>query len=153
MPSDAHDHDHHDHQHGLGGLLGANDRAVLAEIEAADRPLTAYDILDRLRPGRPKVAPTTVYRALARLTEADRVHRIETLNAYVACPSAGAHAHGETILAICDDCGTVGEHLAPGAIAAIADTLGQNGFRAARPVVEVRGRCAGCETRATGAGA
>lgn len=148
MPGNAQGHDDHDHHHADDGALGANERAVLAEIEAADRPLTAYDILDRLRPGRPKVAPTTVYRALARLTDADRVHRIETLNAYVACPSAGAHRHGETILAICDDCGTVDEHIAPGAMAAISDTLGQSGFRAARPIVEVRGRCAGCDTRA-----
>ena len=46
---------------------------------------SAYDLLDELRGKYPKIAPPTVYRALAALIESGQVHRLESLNAYVAC--------------------------------------------------------------------
>ena len=41
-----------------------NDAMVFDIIRAANSPLSAYDILDRLKPTRPRIAPPTVYRAL-----------------------------------------------------------------------------------------
>jgi len=47
-------------------------------------PLSAYDILDKLHDFGFR-APLQVYRALDKLIELGLVHRLETLNAFVAC--------------------------------------------------------------------
>ena len=129
-----------------GPALTPNDRLVLELVQAAAHPVTAYDILDLMRPGRPRIAPPTVYRALARLAASGLVHRIETLNAWFA--PAVASPQGSGIIAICDDCGDVGEYSAPEALSAIAGVLGATGFHAQRPVVEVHGLCGPCDSKA-----
>ncbi len=86
-----------------------------AEVQAVLRrscgPLSAYDVLGELPEANPKIAPATIYRALPALAECGRVHRLESLNAYIACQCA-SHQHA-SILSICDDCGTVEESVAP----------------------------------------
>ena len=47
-------------------------------------PLTAYELLNGLR-SKGMVAPTTIYRALDKLIEAGRIHKIESLNAWTVC--------------------------------------------------------------------
>ena len=126
--------------------LTANDRLVLDLVQAAAHPVTAYDILERMRPDRPRIAPPTVYRALARLAARGLVHRVETLNAWFAPSVTGPQGGG--IIAICDDCGDVGEFAAPEALSAIAGALGATGFHAQRPVVEVHGLCGPCDSKA-----
>ncbi|MEM8579461.1 MAG: transcriptional repressor, partial [Pseudomonadota bacterium] len=84
---------------------------VLAILERAPAPLSAYDILGELRKEHPKLAPPTIYRALSALPQRDRVHRLESRNAFVACQ----HSHHDTgtVLSVCDDCGAVEENAAP----------------------------------------
>ena len=123
--------------------LSPNDSAVLALVQTAAGPLSAYDIIDKMRPARPRIAPPTVYRALHRLVSGGLVQRIESLNAWVP-RSNNAPAEGG-IITICDDCGTVGEYAAPEAMAAISGALGPTGFHPGRPVIEVHGRCNSCE--------
>lgn len=122
--------------------LTANDRAVVDLVRRSTLPLSAYDILDLMRPERPRVAPPTVYRSLARLAALGLVHRVETMYAWFA-PAAPGPQGG--ILSICDDCGEVGEHPAPEALSAIAGALGATGFHAQRPVIEVHGLCGQCD--------
>ena len=59
-------------------------RAVLALVLQAERPLTAYQLLERLQTAR-RAAPPTIYRALDFLLARRLVHRIERLGAFVAC--------------------------------------------------------------------
>ena len=61
---------------------------IAAELANAYKPLTAYEILEKLRP-KGVSAPTTVYRALDKLVASAKVHRIESLNAFVACRGGG----------------------------------------------------------------
>lgn len=123
-----------------------NDRVVLDFVRAAMQPVSAYDILDLMRPARPRIAPPTVYRSLSRLAGLGLVHRIETLNAWFA--PAEVSPQGSGIITICDDCGDVGEYSAPEALAAITGALGSTGFHAQRPVVEVHGLCGQCDSKA-----
>ena len=118
---------------------------ILAVLEEGGTALGAYAILDRLRePGR-RIAPTTVYRALAALVEDGRVHRIESANAYVACSHAGGeHGDGTPLLSICDDCGSVEERAAPDVVDIVRERVGASGFAPAQSVIEVRGHCAAC---------
>ncbi|MEM1372808.1 MAG: Fur family transcriptional regulator [Pseudomonadota bacterium] len=123
---------------------------VIDALQRADKPLSAYDILAELREFNPKMAPTTIYRALAALTETGRIHRLESLNAYLLCES-DEHGHGhDAILSICDDCGSVEETTAPELIASMSKALGEGGFEATRHVVEIHGTCSDCGTGQTG---
>src|SRR5690606_40431507 len=62
-------------------------RAVLEALYATHRPLGAYDLAEALtRQDERRVAPITIYRALDFLLEQGFVHKLETKNAFVACP-------------------------------------------------------------------
>ncbi len=115
---------------------------VLAILRRHRRPLSAYDVLGELRESNPKIAPTTIYRALSALTERGRVHRLESLNAFIACQ--GDRHHHAYILSICDDCGAVEESVAPDLLKALSSIAGRSGFAPTRHVIEVHGLCASC---------
>ena len=120
----------------------SNDTLVYDILRAANGPVSAYDILDRLRPLRPRIAPTTIYRALDHLIRAGRVRRIESLNAYLPSSDAGDKA---VVFAICDDCGRVQQRDAGAEVARLTKALAKDGFRPTHPVVEVHGRCGDCD--------
>ena len=125
-----------------GVRLTQQRRKVLELVCASDRPLGAYEILDRLRETLDNPAPPTAYRALEFLLEQGLVHKLETLHAYVGC-SHPDHPHASQFL-ICTACGDVTEI----ADEAVSDSLGQaaaaTGFRPSHRVVEVTGTCAEC---------
>ncbi len=118
--------------------------AVLGVLRRHGAPLSAYDLLGRLRRSHPKLAPPTVYRALRSLTESGRVHKIESLKAFVVCRHGNDPA--AAIMAICEDCGVVEETVAPDLLDALSGVAGRSGFAATRPVIEVYGLCADCGT-------
>lgn len=118
-------------------------------LTARGVPMSAYDVLAALRDTRPKIAPPTVYRTLRQLIAAGLVHRIESLNAYMACRCEG-HA-SPAFFTICNDCGAIDEYLDRTVVEHLNTITGQNGFAPARQVIEVHGRCAPC--RAAGDGA
>ena len=123
--------------------MGTNDVRVLEVLKNADGPRTAYQILDQLRASGVR-APTTVYRALERLVEAGRAHRLESLNAFVCCDR---HQHRTTTaFAICDDCGAVTEFGEPGVFEPIVGWSEARGFRLGRMTLELHGQCSACET-------
>lgn len=132
------------------GALTANHRRVFDALRASDRPLTAYEILDRLRDVG-ITAPPTVYRALQRLIREGLAHRLESLNAFVACahPSHDCAA----AFAICDSCGSVTEIADDGLDRQLVAWARQAAFSVESMTVELRGRCAACAGTGTGAGA
>ena len=83
--------------------------AVHVALQGASGPMTAYEILDRLRPGHAKLAPPTIYRALAALVAEGRAHRIESSNAFLA--NRGEAHDAAPVLTICDECGRVEEQV------------------------------------------
>ena len=125
---------------------------IMGALTDAPRPLSAYDLLDRLRPTG-VVAPLTVYRALAKLIKSGKVHRIESLNALVACRD-GAHHHDHAPdsdagfkavgFAICDACGVVEEFVDPALGDLIGRALAVQRFRPRTGAIEVRGLCNAC---------
>lgn len=125
-----------------GAQLTELRRQVLELVLRAEQPVGAYALLDQLRGARAGAAPPTVYRALDFLLEQGLVHRIERLNAFVGCDSAG-HAHSHQFL-ICRECGATQELHDHGSEAALAAAAARQGFRPARMTVEMEGVCAGC---------
>ena len=116
---------------------------VLEVLRAQDRPMTAYQILEALKPGDPGIAPPTVYRTLSALTEAGQTHRLESLNAFILCR---CEHDAVPVLAICDVCGAVNEHDGSDLLPSFAALMTRTEFRAERHIVEIRGRCGDCAT-------
>ena len=117
---------------------------ILTVIGKADGPMGAYDVLGELREFNAKLAPPTIYRALAALVEEGQIHRLESMNAYVACKHK-AHDNA-AVMSICDDCGSVEEAVAPDVLSDLSTVVGQSGFAAKRHVIEVHGVCGSCTT-------
>jgi Fur family zinc uptake transcriptional regulator len=123
--------------------LTRNQALVLEKLCAAEGPLSAYALLDRLREEGFR-APLQVYRALDRLVSAGLVHRLESLNAFVACSGPHRHGHGMTAFAICEKCGSVSEFCDDGMEERLGQWIGGAGFRPSRAVIEFPGLCAEC---------
>lgn len=119
-------------------------REVLGLVLTSESPATAYQLLDRLRERRGGTAtPPTIYRALDFLLANGLVHRIERLNAFVACVEEDGHAHQAQFL-ICERCGTVTELEDDGIGAALERVAGRHGFQVRRRTIELEGLCAAC---------
>ena len=135
-------HDGHDHV--WADDLTRNQELVLGALAHAGAPLSAYDILDRLR-GDGLRAPLQIYRALEKLTGRGLAHRLESLNAFVACADAKCHHTAGTIaFAICEKCGRVDEFADDNLEARLTEWSGANGFVPSRTTIELRGLCRDC---------
>jgi Fur family transcriptional regulator, zinc uptake regulator len=121
--------------------FGPNEQSVLTALQAVQRAQSAYDILERLR-GTKIRAAVQVYRALEKLVAAGRVHRVESLNAFVVCDCAhGASAPG---FMLCTCCGDVEEFDAGKTVSAVQGKLRR--FKIEHPSLELKGLCALCQT-------
>lgn len=116
-------------------------RKVLRLLLESDEPAKAYDLLANLD-GEGAAKPPTVYRALDFLQEMGLAHKIESLNAYVACGHA-SHAHSAVFM-ICNACGSAEEIHAINTSQAIADETLAAGFKISNAVIEARGICRKC---------
>ena len=117
-------------------------RRVLEILLQEHRALGAYEILDILRAEGLGSQPPVAYRALEFLTAHGFAHRIERLNAFVACATPGEdHAAAFLICRVCD-------HVAEAATEPAAGRLGvtarEAGFRIERAVLEAEGVCPNC---------
>ncbi len=125
-----------------GARLTPQRRAVLRLLCLADKPLTAYELLDRMRAIGDRPAPPTVFRALDFLLEQGLAHKLESLHAFIGCAHP-EHPHAGQFL-ICNDCGEVSE-MEHQTIADGLKSMEQAiGFRTSHPVVELLGTCAEC---------
>lgn len=135
----------HHHHHGEKPDLTRNQALVFDALETADGPLTAYNILDRLS-GEGLRAPLQVYRALDKLLDLGIVHRLESLNAFVACTHPGCDGHATVAFAICDDCGSVAEITDDALVRVMKSLTVGAGFAPRKTTVEMRGLCRACQT-------
>lgn len=127
--------------------LTRNQALVFRVLEGSEAPLSAYTILDHLREDGLR-APLQVYRALEKLVDLGLVHRLESLNAFVACnhPAGEAHGeiHGTVAFAICEDCGGVAEFADQDVVKRLQGWAKSEGFDAKSAVIELRGQCGSC---------
>ena len=126
--------------------LTRNQSLVLGVLKQAAAPRSAYDILDGLR-GEGFRAPLQVYRALEKLMEIGLVHRLESLNAFVACSDPhdhAAHSHGVTAFAICEDCGSVTEFHDDTIEGRLSAWQRSKHFKPEKTTIEIRGHCRDC---------
>lgn len=124
--------------------LTKNQTLVLDKLCAANGPMSAYDLLDELRDEGLK-APLQIYRALEKLQQVDLVHRLESMNSFVACAQPHCHQSMEIVaFAICEDCGTVAEFGNESVQSTLRDWTNSQGFVPSKTNLEIRGKCVEC---------
>lgn len=123
--------------------LTRNEELVLGVLTRVAGPLGAYGVLDELRDDGFR-APLQVYRALEKLIGHGLVHRIESLNAFVACPHPDEHGSKTIAFAICETCGAVWEFADAAVQQRLSDWSRDNRFQMESTILEIRGRCANC---------
>lgn len=121
---------------------GANQQLVLRILQSAEAPMTAYEILHSLR-RRGIKSPLTVYRALKRLMDLGHVHRLESINAYLACTSHH-YRHGLAVFTICRNCRHVDELAGDALVRNLQASAIQHGFHVEVATIELKGQCASC---------
>lgn len=129
-----------------GTRLTTQRRQVLEALVEGEKPLGAYDLIEAMRQktGRGP-APIAIYRALDFLKEQGFIHRLETLNAFIACP----HHHEQSepvVFLICEDCRSVSEATAEPLASAIHSVAAKQGFVSRRQVMELAGLCRACQS-------
>ncbi|MCZ7675706.1 MAG: transcriptional repressor [Roseovarius sp.] len=117
-------------------------RRVLEILLDGHRAMGAYDILERLRDEGLGSQPPVAYRALDFLVAQGFAHKIERINAFVACAHSGAE-HDPAFL-ICRVCCAVAEAEAGPARTAITAAARGAGFRVERVAIEAEGLCPRC---------
>ena len=118
-------------------------RRTLEILLVEHRALGAYELLAQLAKEGLGTAPPVAYRALDFLTSAGFAHKIEGLNAYIACAHLGS-THAPAFL-ICTGCKSVAEADTDLGKGRLADTARLAGFRIERTVIEAMGLCPACQ--------
>ena len=88
--------------------LTKNQQIVLDLVEKSSEPLKAYSILFNVQK-KGINAPQQIYRALDKLIEMGKIHKIESKNAFVACRSSDCEISKATAFSICESCEMVDE--------------------------------------------
>jgi Fur family transcriptional regulator, zinc uptake regulator len=154
----AQTHHHHHHEHEGESLENAAETALQAAGEqwtdmradifsvlaTFEKPASAYDIADLVSQKRGKrVAPNSVYRILDLFVANNLAARVESANAFLANSHPGC-VH-DCIFLICDSCGSATHIDDDSVTSSVRKAAEVAGFTVARPVVEVRGKCADCD--------
>ena len=88
--------------------LSKNQKIIFDIIHKSSEPLKAYTILFNVQKKGIK-APPQVYRALDKLVEIGKIHKIESKNAFVACRNSDCEISKATAFSICESCEVVDE--------------------------------------------
>ncbi len=88
--------------------LSKNQQIIFDLIKKSNEPLKAYSILSNVQKKGIK-APLQVYRALDKLVEIGKIHKIESKNAFMACQNSRCQVAKATAFSICENCEKVSE--------------------------------------------
>ena len=126
--------------------LTKNQKTVLDILESASEPLKAYTILFDIQKKGIK-SPLQVYRALDKLIEIGKVHKIESRNSYVACKHEGCNAKTSTSFLICENCDSVTELTENNLFSYFSKQAEKNNFNYKKHNLEIFGLCENCKLK------
>jgi Fur family zinc uptake transcriptional regulator len=117
-------------------------RRVLSLLVSENVAMGAYEVLEALSSDKERLSPPTVYRAIDFWNKNGFIHRIESMNAYIACCE---HSHHKNFcIFICKLCNTVMELKLPHLPAPITRVLENNDLTMAHSTTEIYGKCSRC---------
>jgi Fur family zinc uptake transcriptional regulator len=132
-----------------GTLLTPLRREVLKLLLERGGSAKAYDLHDDMRNAHGRVAPMTVYRALDFLMQMQLVHRVDSLNVFIACShgetSSPDHQH-DALMLVCTRCDKVVEQAAHEVASRLTTELAER-FGFVAQGVEIKGLCRECAAK------
>jgi Fur family zinc uptake transcriptional regulator len=124
--------------------LSKNQQVVLEIILRATDPLKSYSIVYNVQKKGIK-APQQIYRALDKLIELGKIHKIESRNAFVACKNSNCEVSKATAFSICESCEQVEEINDTKLSKYLASYNGKKGMKYKKYNLEFFGICRKCK--------
>jgi Fur family zinc uptake transcriptional regulator len=126
--------------------LTINQQTVLTLLEESKEPLKAYAILFDIQKKGIK-SPLQVYRALDKLIEIGRVHKIESKNSYIACNNTDCSSKTSTSFLICELCDDVTELKKNNLSMYFSKQSEKSNFKYSKHNLEIYGTCKTCKNK------
>jgi len=127
-------------------FLSKNQQIIFDFIEKAKEPLKAYSILFNVQKKGIK-APLQVYRALDKLVEIGKIHKVESRNAFIACKSSSCEISKATAFSICTKCENISEINNPKLSKYLENFESNDGMKYNKYNLEFFGLCKKCFTK------
>ena len=89
-------------------------------------------------------APPQIYRALDKLIEKGKIHKIESRNAFIACHNSSCQVAKATAFSICEICEKVTEISSAGLSKYLANFKDKDGMKYSKYNLEFFGLCKKC---------
>lgn len=127
----------------MGLRLTSIRKSVLFILWSAEKPLKAYELLDRLLQIKQNAKPPTVYRVLDYFVDFGVVHKVESIQSYTLCCEPEKQYSFE-ILMVCNKCHQVNELYDSGLHALVQKISQEHHFHLGLGAVELKGVCDKC---------
>ena len=127
-------------------FLSKNQQIIFDFIEKAKEPLKAYSILFNVKKKGIK-APLQVYRALDKLVEIGKIHKVESRNAFIACKSSSCEISKATAFSLCTKCENVSEINNPKLSKYLTNFEDDTGMQYNKYNLEFFGLCKKCKAK------
>ena len=126
--------------------LSKNQQIIFDIIHNSSEPLKAYSILFDVQKKGIK-APLQVYRALDKLVEIGKIHKIESRNAFIACQNSSCQISKATAFSICESCENVSEISNSKLSKYLANFADESGMKYNKYNLEFFGLCKKCKSK------
>ena len=126
--------------------LSKNQKIIFDLIDQSSEPLKAYAILFNVQKKGIK-APLQVYRALDKLVEIGKIHKIESRNAFIACQNSSCQVSKATAFSICESCEKVTEVSNSNLSKYLSNIKDEEGVKYHKYNLEFFGLCKKCKNK------
>ena len=126
--------------------LSKNQKIIFDIIYNSSEPLKAYSILFNVQKKGIK-APLQVYRALDKLVEIGKIHKIESRNAFIACQNSSCRITKATAFSICENCERVSEISSSKLSKYLSSFTDKSGMKYSKYNLEFFGLCKKCKVK------
>ena len=126
--------------------LSKNQQIIFDIIHNSSEPLKAYSILFNVQKKGIK-APLQVYRALDKLVEIGKIHKIESRNAFIACQNSSCQITKATAFSICENCERVSEISSSKLSKYLSNFTDKSGMKYNKYNLEFFGLCKKCKVK------
>ena len=126
--------------------LSKNQKIIFDIIHNSSEPLKAYSILFNVQKKGIK-APLQVYRALDKLVEIGKIHKIESRNAFIACHNSNCQITKATAFSICENCEKVSEISNSNLSKYLSSFTDKSGMKYSKYNLEFFGLCRKCKVK------
>ena len=126
--------------------LTKNQQIIFDIIDRSPEPLKAYSILFNVQKKGIK-APLQVYRALDKLVEIGKIHKIESKNSFIACQNSSCQVSKAIAFSICESCEKVTEISNSNLSKYLSNFKDKAGMKYKKYNLEFFGLCKKCVTK------